>query len=434
MNNYALFDYHSTMKANPIIARFHICKLHFVNWYNKTKIAKITNTHRNTISNIIKLFTKKASDFHHQLLKSNPSFDTIIEHFSFLAPKSRKPLSNKRSASYQASKFIIYLFLASNFWYKRLFFYLKLNMPFVLNYFNLTFSKIKWIYRKYNLKVRKVKTKSKRHRPAFNYDALSPFQILLYDTKHILDKGALPSHIYDKFKLNPDLPIYEYNIFDVKSWFRFIAYSHQINATFWLYFLKFVIMFIRSIWVDFHISVFFDWWIEFVSNSEKKLNDWNNLFSHLNTTCFLYDWPNDSRKNPIERSHKIDDEEFLIPRWHYINSKKDFIIEASKYSYYYNFERISHSEYRYWKTPFQFISEYLKPFFYKYLLNFPTLILDDCIADLIYHTKTIDTLHYLLNNSPNFNNPKSIIDFKYKLNIQNNIFAQNVFDLYRSLD
>ena len=70
---------------------------------------------------------------------------------------------------------------------------------------------------KYNLKVRKIKTKSKRHIPVFNYDAISPFQILLYDTKHILDKDALPSYIYDKVKLNPDLSIYEYNMFDVKS-------------------------------------------------------------------------------------------------------------------------------------------------------------------------------------------------------------------------
>jgi len=303
-------------------------------------------------------------------------------------------------------------------------------MPFVLDYFNLTFSKIKWIYRKYNLRVRKVKTKSKRHRPAFDYQALSPFQVLLYDTKHILDKSALPSHIYDKFNLNPNLPIYEFNIFDVKSWFRFIAYSHKLNTTFWLYFLKFVLMFIRSIWVDFHISVFFDWWIEFVSNSPDKLNQWNDLFSHLNTTCYLYDWPRDSRKNPIERSHKIDDEEFLIPRWYFINSKQDFIIEATNYSYYYNFQRGSTSKYKYWKTPFQIISEYLKPFFYNYLTNFPTLILDDCIWDLIYHTKTIDTLYYLLNNTPDFNNLKSVIDFKYKLNIHNNIFAQNVFDLY----
>ena len=111
----ALFDYHTLMKANPIIARFNICKFKFVHKYSLTHIAKITNTHRNTISNIIKLFKQKADSFHYQLLSSNPSFDTIIKDFAFLAPKSRKPLSNKRSASYKAEKFILFLALASWF-------------------------------------------------------------------------------------------------------------------------------------------------------------------------------------------------------------------------------------------------------------------------------------------------------------------------------
>jgi len=44
--------------------------------------------------------------------------------------------------------------------------------------------------------------------------------------------------------------------------------------------------------------------------------------------------------------------------------------------------------------------DYFRKFevFYKYLLNFPTLILDNCISDLIYHIKTIDVIQYLLNN------------------------------------
>jgi len=103
------------MKSNPIIARFHICKLKFVNNYPINQIAKITNTHRNTVSNIIKIFKQNATNLHYELLSSNLSFNTIVKEFSFLSPKSRKPLSNKRSASYEASKFIIYLFLASNF-------------------------------------------------------------------------------------------------------------------------------------------------------------------------------------------------------------------------------------------------------------------------------------------------------------------------------
>ena len=115
MNYSVLFDYHVFMKSNPIIARFHICKLKFVNNLKIKQIARITNTHRNTVSNIIKIFKQHATSFHYELLSSNLSFDTIVKEFSFLFPKSRKPHSNKRSASYEASKFIIYLFLASNF-------------------------------------------------------------------------------------------------------------------------------------------------------------------------------------------------------------------------------------------------------------------------------------------------------------------------------
>jgi len=110
-----LFDYHTLMKANPIVARFNICKFKFVHKYSLTHIAKITNTYRNTISNIIKLFKQKADRSHYQLLSSNPSFDTITAEFAFLAPKSRKPLSNKRSASYKAEKFILFLALVLDF-------------------------------------------------------------------------------------------------------------------------------------------------------------------------------------------------------------------------------------------------------------------------------------------------------------------------------
>ena len=83
------------------------------------------------------------------------------------------------------------------------------------------------------------------------------------------------------------------------------------------------------------------------------------------------------------------------------------------------------------KTPYDIVPSNLKYFYHKYLLHFPTLILDDWISDLIYHTKTIDTLYYLNTNPPNFDDIKYIIDWKYKFNIHNNFFAQNVFDLYQ---
>ena len=106
-------NYHHIMKLNPIIARFYICKYKIVDNLSITKIAKYTKTHRNTISNILNLFNKNADDSHHQLLSQNLSHQQIIDNFSFLAPKSRKPLSNKRSASYKAEKYILFLALSN---------------------------------------------------------------------------------------------------------------------------------------------------------------------------------------------------------------------------------------------------------------------------------------------------------------------------------
>jgi len=56
------------------------------------------------------------------------------------------------------------------------------------------------------------------------------------------------------------------------------------------------------------------------------------------------------------------------------------------------------------------------------------LILEDSILDIVYHTKTIFLRQSLDKESYKLGSPKSIIDFKYRLNIQNNIYAQNLLD------
>ena len=53
---------------------------------------------------------------------------------------------------------------------------------------------------------------------------------------------------------------------------------------------------------------------------------------YLNIEFYTYYWPKDPRKNLIERSHRSDDEEFIIPRWYFINSKKDFLKRSLRLS------------------------------------------------------------------------------------------------------
>jgi putative transposase len=46
-----------------------------------------------------------------------------------------------------------------------------------------------------------------------------------YDTKEIADAKSLPLEIYENLKHNTHLPLYEWNIIDVASRSRFMAYS-----------------------------------------------------------------------------------------------------------------------------------------------------------------------------------------------------------------
>ncbi len=76
-----------------------------------------------------------------------------------------------------------------------------------------------------------MRATNKKAIPLYNYKKISPFEYLHYDVKHILDKGALPPDIYEKFDLTEDLPIYQRTIIEVKTRWRFLAYSNKINAT-----------------------------------------------------------------------------------------------------------------------------------------------------------------------------------------------------------
>ena len=82
-----------------------------------------------------------------------------------------------------------------------------------------------------------------------------------------------------------------------------------------------------------------------------------------------------------------------------------------------------------WKIPIEVLSE-SKILNIKRLLDFPLLIVDNCLWDLMYHTSTVRLAHELSKNH-NLSSKKNRIDFMYKHNFLNNIFAQNVFDYYQ---
>ncbi len=229
-----------------------------------------------------------------------------------------------------------------------------------------------------------MRSANREHRSLYDYDALACFEKVHYDVKIITDKHALPLEIYDNFKLNPELPIIEWNFIDAKSRTRFIAYSHNRTAEFGLHFLLLVIQYLRAknlISWELEIEIWVDNGSEFYSGSSWKKDEWNKLLKPLNAKTDSYNPGHDVRKNLIERSHKTDDEEFFIPRGNLITNKKDFLLEADHYVKYFNGAR-SHSGIKmHGMTPIEKLKS-CGVYNANEVLKFPTIIMEDHIKDI----------------------------------------------------
>ena len=262
---------------------------------------------------------------------------------------------------------------------------------------SITFSQIRGIYKRNQLKVKKTRSVNKQRVSLYDYSKLACFEHLHYDTKTIPDTKALPEKIYKKFKFNPELPVVEWNIIDVKSRFRFIAYSHERSSFFGLEFLIFVLQYIRANTIDHNmkITIGTDNGAEFFSGSERKKGEWNAHLKLLNAEIYSYNPGWDVRKNLIERSHKTDDEEFFVPRGDFIHDKKSFLKEAVNYAHYFNCQRPHSGIGMKNRTPLEVLKNSgitaLNAF-----KEFPTLLLEDDISDVLQATepiKLLKTLH-----------------------------------------
>jgi len=250
-----------------------------------------------------------------------------------------------------------------------------------------TISKIRWFYKRNNLKCKKIKTANREYRSPFDFINTLAFSRLYIDIKHIPDQHALPLEIYNKFKYSIDndwiiikwFPKYELNILEQNTRVRFIAYLTEIDSHLIMNFVEYVIQFIR--WNNFlpvneKITIWMDWGTDFLSNSPVKLEKYNKQINYLNAQYYFYDWPKDTRKNLIERSHLSDDLEFFIPRWYSINTKRSFLMEATKYQEYRNFHRIHTWRFMNNLTPIEKARK-LGVYNINIMSIFPTVILQD---------------------------------------------------------
>lgn len=374
-----------------ILTKIKIIRMHLFGKISQKEIAQKWQCNKNTIGNIMKL-CGQANLEAKKYLESGAHIPTEkLDLFDFLKNQSRKPKSNCRSLQKEEEEIIVKKQQDLHYGPKRIFKHLKRQN---LNMAVYTLAKIKGVYKRKKLQVKKVRTANGERRALYNYAQIGAFEYLQYDTKKITDKHSLPLEIYEKFKKNPELPIYQWTIVDAKTKIRFLAWSHALDSFFGLKFLELVIVWLRAHQVFIKINIQFDGGSEFCRASKKKLALWNELLKKYDV--FVYDTDGTKwKQNLVERTHRIDDEEFYCPRGEYINSKVDFLAEGQHWIFYYN-NRISDSIGLEGITPQEKLAQlgYCNA---QEICNFPCLILEDYfrpLSDIFNFQKSQNVLTY----------------------------------------
>ena len=424
-----IMNYKSYLKNHEEISiKLRIIKHRIVDKIAINDIAFKYSMHRNSVWNILKCYYSKASIEFKNIIETNTSLSSIDiqKHCSFLLSKSRKPKSHSKQASISEEKQIIDWYEKTKVWAKRL----VNNLTARNEIWNITLAKTKWVYKRNWFKIQKVRTKNWETRALYNYEEIWAFDDWHYDTKILADSHSLPPDIYQNLKHNTDLPLYERNIIFVWSRARFTAYSRWKSSTFWLQFLVYVLSHLRFNWVTWFIHMHTDWWVEFFRNSDKKKIEWNNILKELDSDidCYNPNW--DIRKNLIERSHRSDDEEFLIPFWFDFKTKSDFMIKAQSYNDYRNRSRIHSWKWMNNKTPKQKLLEY---WFHNAdrILDFKVLYLDSYFYQLQRHLEYF----YFQRDLKSTNLDKLKTDRKTSIDLVTKysnlkLYAQNVLTYY----
>ena len=317
-----------------VITRLKIARHYFADGIAQKDIARDIGCHKNTVNEIIKLCKQQTAAEVLSLLSGNGKITTYdLKLFEFLKFESRAPKTNKRMADQDTEKTITEKHLKLNYGFKRLYKHCKIAG---MNTETFSFSKIKGVYKRLKLKGKKIRAVNGERRALYNYAEIGAFEQLQYDTKEILDQHALPKEIYQKFKSQRlNLPKYQWTIVDAKTKTRFLAWSYTLSSFYGLKFLQTVLLWLRAHGIQTKITSREDGGAEFFSASERKLQDWNEQLRPLGAEA---EWTGGAKwkNNLVERTHRIDDEEFYCPRGEHINSNSDFLIEGQYWNFYYN--------------------------------------------------------------------------------------------------
>jgi len=183
----------------------------------------------------------------------------------------------------------------------------------LLRKYGLTFSEdtIRAILRRNQVGRRRRRSATGQQRHLYDYEDLVSFRELQSDTKHLLDKKALPADVYRHMQ-RVGLPCYEWHIMDAATRARFTAYSYELSATFGFLFIVMVLLWLRAHGVRGGVRIRVDNGAEFCAGSAKKLAQWNERLGALQ--AHLDPIPSGAKQLValVENAHRADDEYFLM--------------------------------------------------------------------------------------------------------------------------
>jgi len=246
---------------------------------------------------------------------------------------SRRPHHSPGKTSDEFEALIVAEAKRTHFRYRRLRWYLERKYALVFSE-----NTIKAILRRNQVTRRRTRSAAGTVRHLYDYEDLVPFRQLQLDTKHLLDKRALPKEVYDHMKQH-GLPGYEWHIMEVTTRARFTAYSYELSATFGFVFIMLVLLWLRAHGVRGSICVRMDNGTEFCGGSARKLAQWNERLGPLG--AMLDPIPTGAKHllALVENAHRADDEYFLMVHAERCVHTRAFLTKAQGWQDTWNFFR-----------------------------------------------------------------------------------------------
>lgn len=434
-----VMQYKEQIKTTELVTKIRIIRYVLKDRMPICQVAQSFSCHRNTIHNIIRSFEELISEDDQMLLlkpREQYSQDELLLRYQNILNRKRIPKTHKKSASATDEKEIVILFTDKKIKVGINQMKLTIDRRFGENQglAKLTIGQLKGIYKRNNLKTETTRSANGERVHLYDYPSIAAFQFMHLDVKYVLDKHALPEDIYELLA-NNGAPIYQWNLIDVKSRTRFMAYSSNLSSEFGFRFLVFAIQYIRTTLrnEEQHITIGMDNGVEFCLGSKKKEDEWNRFLSVLNASIYQYHPNFDIRKNLIERSHRTDDEALYIPRGIYMTSKQNFHQEVINYVDYWNKERPHTGIGMNRRTPEDVLKQSGLTGVDR-LLKFPTLILEDSIMQLRKCTSIVEFEAYAIQNPQLIEKSQTCQKTRRNIEDQFNLQfdAQNVLTYYRN--